>query len=43
MEASTGIWLVNNIATVCEAKPGILSPFDLGLRRRPGLSRPAPA
>jgi hypothetical protein len=43
MEAATGTWLVNNIATVCEAKPGILSAFDLGVQRRPGLVRPASA
>ncbi|MCZ4499302.1 MAG: dihydrodipicolinate reductase, N-terminus protein [Marmoricola sp.] len=39
LEAATGIWLVNNIAAVCQAEPGILSPFDFGLERRPGLVR----
>lgn len=39
MEAATGLWLVNNIPAVCDAAPGILSPFDLGLERRPGLVR----
>jgi hypothetical protein len=39
LEAATGLWLVNNIAAVCDAPPGILSPFDFGLERRPGLSR----
>jgi 4-hydroxy-tetrahydrodipicolinate reductase len=39
MEAATGLWLINNIPAVCEASPGILSPFDLGLERRPWLSR----
>ncbi|MCW2620520.1 MAG: diacylglycerol kinase, partial [Frankiales bacterium] len=43
LEAATGIWLVNNIAAVCRAEPGILSPFDLGLVRRPGLVRPKAA
>jgi 2,4-diaminopentanoate dehydrogenase len=37
LEAATGLWLVNNIGAVCDAPPGILSPFDLGLERRPGL------
>jgi hypothetical protein len=41
MEAATGLWLVNNIAAVCAAPPGIVSPFDLGLERRPGLVRTA--
>lgn len=40
MEAATGLWLVNHIPAVCEAAPGILSPFDFGLERRPGLFRP---
>jgi 2,4-diaminopentanoate dehydrogenase len=39
MEAATGLWLINNIQAVCEARPGILSPFDLGLKRRPWLAR----
>jgi 2,4-diaminopentanoate dehydrogenase len=39
MEAATGLWLINNIPGVCEAQPGILSPFDLGLHRRPWLGR----
>jgi hypothetical protein len=41
LEIATGTWLVNNIAAVCDAAPGILSPFDLGLERRLGLVRPA--
>lgn len=41
LEAATGIWLVNNIAAVCDAPEGIVSPFDLGLDRRPGLVRAA--
>lgn len=41
MEAATGLWLVNNIPAVCKAQPGILSPFDLGLERRPWLFHPA--
>jgi 4-hydroxy-tetrahydrodipicolinate reductase len=40
MEAATGLWLVNNIPAVCKAHPGILSPFDLGLERRPWLVHP---
>ncbi|MFI5052914.1 MAG: hypothetical protein ACHQDE_01015 [Acidimicrobiia bacterium] len=39
MEAATGLRLVNNIARVCEAQPGILSPFELGLVTNPGLVR----
>lgn len=39
MEAATGLRLVNNIVRVCDAPPGILSPFDLGLVRNTGLVR----
>lgn len=41
LEAATGLWLVNNIPAVCAAPAGIVSPFDFGLERRPGLVRPA--
>jgi len=39
MEAATALWLVNNIRAVCRAQPGIMSAFDFGLERRPGLVR----
>ncbi|MCU1344953.1 MAG: dihydrodipicolinate reductase, N-terminus protein [Acidimicrobiia bacterium] len=39
MEAATGTRLVNNIGRVCDAQPGILSPFDLGLVKNTGLVR----
>jgi 4-hydroxy-tetrahydrodipicolinate reductase len=39
LEAATAFRLVNRIPDVCEAKPGILSPFDFGLGRNSGLVR----
>jgi len=39
LEAATAFRLVNRIRDVCEAAPGILSPFDFGLERNPGLVR----
>ena len=40
MEAATGLRAVNAIPDVCEARPGVLSPLDLGeVRPRPGLVR----
>lgn len=39
LEAATAFRLVNRISDVCEAAPGILSPFDFGLERNPGLVR----
>jgi len=40
MEAATALRLVNNVARVCAAPAGILTPFDLGLVVNPGLVRP---
>jgi 4-hydroxy-tetrahydrodipicolinate reductase len=39
LEAATAFRIVNRIPDVCEAAPGILDPFDLGLVRNPGLYR----
>ena len=39
LEAATAFRIVNRIPDVCEAAPGILSPFDFGLERNPGLVR----
>jgi hypothetical protein len=39
MEAATALRLINNIVRVCDAPPGILSPFDLGLVKNTGLVR----
>lgn len=40
LEAATAFRIVNRIPDVCEAPPGILTPFDFGLERNPGLVRP---
>ena len=40
LEAATAFRIVNRIPDVCEAAPGILTPFDFGLERNPGLYRP---
>jgi 2,4-diaminopentanoate dehydrogenase len=39
LEAATAFRIVNRIPDVCEAAPGILTPFDFGLERNPGLHR----
>jgi 2,4-diaminopentanoate dehydrogenase len=39
LEAATAFRIVNRIPDVCEGRPGILDPFDLGLVRNPGLYR----
>jgi 4-hydroxy-tetrahydrodipicolinate reductase len=39
LEAATALRLVNNIVKVCEARPGILTPYDLGLVGTPDLVR----
>jgi 4-hydroxy-tetrahydrodipicolinate reductase len=39
LEAATAFRIVNRIPDVCEAAPGILDPFALGLVRNPGLHR----
>jgi 4-hydroxy-tetrahydrodipicolinate reductase len=39
LEAATAFRIVNRIPDVCEAAPGILDPFALGLVRNPGLYR----
>jgi 4-hydroxy-tetrahydrodipicolinate reductase len=39
LEAATGLRIVNRISDVCEAAPGICTPFDFGLPRNPGLLR----
>ncbi len=39
LEAATAFRIVNRIPDVCEAVPGILTPFDFGLERNPGLHR----
>lgn len=39
LEAATAFRIVNRIPDVCEAAPGILTPFDFGLERNPGLFR----
>jgi hypothetical protein len=39
LEAATAFRLVNRIPDVCRAPPGVLSPFDFGLERNPGLVR----
>jgi 4-hydroxy-tetrahydrodipicolinate reductase len=39
LEAATAFRLVNRIPDVCRAGPGILTPFDFGLERNPGLHR----
>ncbi len=39
LEAATAFRIVNRIPDVCESAPGILSPFDFGLERNPGLVR----
>jgi 4-hydroxy-tetrahydrodipicolinate reductase len=41
LEAATAFRIVNRIADVCEAPAGILTPFDFGLERNPGLYRPS--
>ncbi len=40
LEAATAFRIVNRIPDVCDAAPGILTPFDFGLERNPGLHRP---
>lgn len=39
LEAATAFRLVNRIDDVCRADPGILTPYDFGLERNPGLHR----
>jgi 2,4-diaminopentanoate dehydrogenase len=39
LEAATAFRIVNRIPDVCEAAPGIVTPFDFGLVRNPGLHR----
>jgi 2,4-diaminopentanoate dehydrogenase len=39
LEAATAFRIVNRIPDVCAAVPGILTPFDFGLERNPGLYR----
>jgi 2,4-diaminopentanoate dehydrogenase len=39
LEAATAFRIVNRIPDVCDAAPGILDPFALGLVRNPGLYR----
>jgi 4-hydroxy-tetrahydrodipicolinate reductase len=41
LEAATAFRVVNRIPDVCDAPAGILTPFDFGLVRNPGLYRPA--
>jgi 2,4-diaminopentanoate dehydrogenase len=41
LEAATAFRIVNRIADVCEAPAGILTPFDFGLERNPGVFRGA--
>ena len=41
LEAATALRIVNRIPDVCEAPPGIVTPYDFGLERNPGLHRPA--
>jgi 4-hydroxy-tetrahydrodipicolinate reductase len=40
LEAATALRIVNRIPDVCDAPSGILTPFDFGLERNPGLHRP---
>ena len=39
LEAATAFRIVNRIPDVCDAAPGILDPFSLGLVRNPGVYR----
>jgi 4-hydroxy-tetrahydrodipicolinate reductase len=41
LEAATAFRIVNRIPDVCKAPAGILTPFDFGLERNPGLYRPS--